>query len=460
MASLPETSPRRPGALGSLVPQVGLPPATRRAVVVAAPVLFAVWALGGFYASLGPSLIDRLAGSNSVALTGAGLGILALVAAVVTYVLRATGPRRVMMVGTATLIPGVAATLLAVEAGSAPAFLAATALAGVGFGAGFQGGIRLVAPLASPGERAGVLSVLYIVSYLGLGVPAVLAGLAVVHGVGLLDTTYWYGLAVILLAILATANLIRTPAQASRKSNCGDRAPAIDAERPGAASEIAGRVPSAPTALTSTWSNPMPSATSTTGEPRLSARDRLLAAADALFYAEGVQSVGIDRVIERAGVAKASLYHSFSSKEELVAAYLKGRQERIIERLNAAIAEVDNPRDKVVIAVFNSQAQQLSRHDFRGCAFAAASTEAPSGGLVQEVTEGYRRWLRDLLTDLVRQAGAADPSRLGRQLQMVYDGAALAGRMDHWDTDIATSAREAAEALLDASVPRRSRRSR
>jgi AcrR family transcriptional regulator len=184
-----------------------------------------------------------------------------------------------------------------------------------------------------------------------------------------------------------------------------------------------------------------------------------LAAADALFYTEGVQSVGIDRVIERAGVAKASLYHSFASKEELVAAYLKGRQDRITERLNAAIAEVDNPREKV-IAVFNSQAQQLSRHDFRGCAFAAASTEAPSGGLVQEVTEGYRQWLRDLFTQLVREAGAADPSRLGRQLQMIYDGAALAARMDHGDPDIAPSAREAAEALLDAATPRRSRRSR
>ncbi len=215
VASLPETSPRRPGALGSLVPQVGLPPATRRAVVAAAPVLFAVWALGGFYASLGPSLIDELAGSDSVVLAGAGLGILALVAAVVTYVLRTTGPRRVMMVGTATLIPGVAAALIAVEARSAVAFLAATALAGVGFGAGFQGGIRLVAPLAAPGERAGVLSVLYIVSYLGLGVPAVLAGLAVVQGVGLLDTTYWYGLAVILLALLATANLMRIPDRAA-----------------------------------------------------------------------------------------------------------------------------------------------------------------------------------------------------------------------------------------------------
>jgi hypothetical protein len=179
--------------------------------VAAAPVLIAVWALGGFFASRGPSLIDQLAGSNSVALAGAGLGILALVGAAVTYVLRFTPAPRVMLIGTTTLIPGVAAALVAAQAASAPAFLAATALAGVGFGAGFQGGIRLVAPLAEPSESAGVLSVLYIVSYVGLGVPAVLAGLAVVHGLGLLETTYWYGAAVIFLAVLATVNLIRIP---------------------------------------------------------------------------------------------------------------------------------------------------------------------------------------------------------------------------------------------------------
>jgi hypothetical protein len=209
---LPETSRRRPGAFGSLVPQVRLPPATRRAMVAAAPVLLAVWALGGFYASLGPSLIDQLAGSNSVTLAGAGLGILALVGAVATYIFRFTPAHRVMLIGTITLIAGVAAGLAAAKAASPPAFLAATALAGVGFGAGFQGGIRLVAPLAVPSERGGVLSVLFIVSYLGLGVPAVLAGLAVVHGLGLLETTYVYGAAVIFLAVLATVNLIRIPA--------------------------------------------------------------------------------------------------------------------------------------------------------------------------------------------------------------------------------------------------------
>ena len=82
---LPETSPRAPGALRSLVPQISLPAPTRRPMLAAAPVLFAVWALAGFYGSLGPSLIDHLVGSASVVDGGLGLGILAGVAALSTY---------------------------------------------------------------------------------------------------------------------------------------------------------------------------------------------------------------------------------------------------------------------------------------------------------------------------------------------------------------------------------------
>jgi hypothetical protein len=93
--------------------------------------------------------------------------------------------------------------------GSPVGFFLGTIVAGIGFGAGFQGGIRLVAPLAHPDQRAGVLSVLYIVSYLGLGVPAILAGLSVVRGGGLVSTSYEYGLAVIVLAAIATVNVVR-----------------------------------------------------------------------------------------------------------------------------------------------------------------------------------------------------------------------------------------------------------
>ncbi len=190
---LPETSPRAPGAWASLVPQIAVPPQTRRPMMAAAPVLFAVWALGGFYASLGPSLIDHLAGSTSVIDAGLGLGILAGVGALATYALRATPAVSVMLLGTRALIAGIVVVLFSLWIGSPLGFFFGTAVAGVGFGAGLQGGIRLVAPLAHPDQRAGVLSVLFTVSYLGLGLPAVLAGLAVVHGGGLVATSYVYG---------------------------------------------------------------------------------------------------------------------------------------------------------------------------------------------------------------------------------------------------------------------------
>jgi MFS family permease len=206
---LPETSPRAPGALRSLIPQLEIPAQTRRPLLAAAPVLFAVWALGGFYASLGPSLIDHLVGSASVVDGGLGLGILTGVGATTTYVLRTAPARKVMLVGTGALMVGVAVTLFAVWVVSPLTFFAGTIVAGIGFGGGFQGGIRLVAPLAHPDQRAGVLSVLYVVSYLGLGIPAIVAGMAVVHGGGLVATSYEYGLAVIALAIFASVNLIR-----------------------------------------------------------------------------------------------------------------------------------------------------------------------------------------------------------------------------------------------------------
>jgi MFS family permease len=99
-------------------------------------------------------------------------------------------------------------TLVATSTDSAAGFFIGTAIAGVGFGGGFQGGIRLVLPLVGDRERAGVLSSLYIVSYLGLGVPAVIAGILVTEVNGLLATAQEYGLAVIVLAGLALAGLL------------------------------------------------------------------------------------------------------------------------------------------------------------------------------------------------------------------------------------------------------------
>ena len=215
---LRETVSRTPGALASLRPEIRLPRTLRGPVLVATPVLFAVWAQGGLYAALGPALVYSLTGSLDIVLGGLSLFVLTLTAVISIVVLRTAAARTVMLTGILTLIVGAAVTMLALAIKSTPVFFLGTAISGVGFGSGFQGGIRTVLPLAAAHERAGVLSLVYIVSYLGLGVPAVIAGFVIVHGAGLTVTAIYYGGAVILLAALALLGLlrVRTPAAAGR----------------------------------------------------------------------------------------------------------------------------------------------------------------------------------------------------------------------------------------------------
>jgi AcrR family transcriptional regulator len=179
-------------------------------------------------------------------------------------------------------------------------------------------------------------------------------------------------------------------------------------------------------------------------------RDRLLDAANELFYAEGVQSVGIDRVIERAGVAKASLYSAFGSKEELVRAYLEARHEKSLARLRSAAADVEDPVERI-LAVFDSQASTFARADFRGCAFVAADSEAPRGGRIDAEVEAYRRDVHGLFTELASEAGVDQPEQLASQLQMLYDGGGVAANLDR-NPEIAGPARAAAQALVAAAL--------
>jgi AcrR family transcriptional regulator len=183
---------------------------------------------------------------------------------------------------------------------------------------------------------------------------------------------------------------------------------------------------------------------STTRKP--SARDRLLAAADELFYAEGIHTVGIDRVIERAGVAKASLYSTFGSKDELVRAYLEGRHALRRTRLLAGLERYDDPRDRL-LGVFEVLAELTGTPGFRGCAFYNASAESTPGGPIEEVSNANRAWTRGLFFELARDAGAKDPATLADQLVVLYDGASVGGRMDK-DSKAALMAREIATMLL------------
>jgi hypothetical protein len=209
VALLRETVTRSPLPASALVPDVGLPRSVRGLILAAAPVMFAVWALGGLYAALGPALVRALTGSPSEVLGGMSLTALTVTAVSSVYLLRNVAARTVMLAAILALVAGVAITLAALAAGSVPLFFIGTAVSGVGFGSGFQGGIRIVVPQAAPHERAGVLSLLFTISYLGLGVPAVGAGLLAVHGAGLLGAARDYGIALIVLAGIALAGLYR-----------------------------------------------------------------------------------------------------------------------------------------------------------------------------------------------------------------------------------------------------------
>src|SRR5215470_12981625 len=162
---------------------------------------------------------------------------------------------------------------------------------------------------------------------------------------------------------------------------------------------------------------------------RPSARQRLLAAANELFYNEGVHTVGIDRIIEQAGVAKASLYNTFGSKDELVRAYLEARRASVTQRITRAVDRYDTPRERL-LAVFEGQRELFAQPGYRGCAFARASAESHPGDPAERAAEGYRRWVRALLTELAAQAGASEPDVLGRQLHLLYDGSGQSARMD------------------------------
>jgi AcrR family transcriptional regulator len=166
-----------------------------------------------------------------------------------------------------------------------------------------------------------------------------------------------------------------------------------------------------------------------TAEKKASPRQKLLAAADELFYNEGIHTVGIDRVIERAGVAKGSLYYNFSGKDELIKEYLLGRHAAWTTRIDAAIAEQSDPVAKILI-VFDVLGDLFAEPDYRGCSFMNAVAEAPDGGPELAAAANFRLWLHGMFDDLVGALTVTDPALLAGQLVILYDGAVAAAQMD------------------------------
>ncbi|MCW2790829.1 MAG: transporter [Aeromicrobium sp.] len=204
---LPETSERREGLVRSLTPRVGIPATARAPFLRSAPALFAGWATGGLYLSLGAPIVARELGRSNHLQQGLVVTVLTGIGALACFAFRDQSARRTTIFGTTALAIGTTLTLVALAAGSYWWFIAAAVVAGSGFGASFLGIMRSITPAAAPHERGELFAAVFAVSYLAFGIPAVAAGIASPH-LGLATTTFIYGGLVV--ALSGGAALLRT----------------------------------------------------------------------------------------------------------------------------------------------------------------------------------------------------------------------------------------------------------
>jgi MFS family permease len=166
------------------------------------PLNTATWALGGFYASLAPSLVRTATGSTSNLIGGATVATLTVTGALMIFTMRKRPANQALRLGAGLLPVGLILILLGVHGASLSLFFFGTLIAGCGFGSGFLGAVRSLVPLALPHERAGLMSAYYVLSYLAFCLPALLAG-HIARSFGLLATTDGYGAVLIVLAVTA-----------------------------------------------------------------------------------------------------------------------------------------------------------------------------------------------------------------------------------------------------------------
>src|SRR3954471_3237873 len=207
VAAMPEPGARRAGVLSSLRPHVSVPPEARGALAVAAPCLVAVWALAGFYLSLGPSLAAQQVHSHNLTWGGVLILLFTGLGAAGSVALAKEEPSRVMLGGCLVLIAGAVVTFSSIGTGTPAFFFVGTAVAGLGFGPAFMGAYRAVVALAVPDDRAGLITAIYVVRYLATGIQAVIGGIATSR-YGLTRTALGYSLVVAALATVAVILLI------------------------------------------------------------------------------------------------------------------------------------------------------------------------------------------------------------------------------------------------------------
>jgi len=180
-------------------------------------------------------------------------------------------------------------------------------------------------------------------------------------------------------------------------------------------------------------------------------RDRLLDTAGDLFYRDGYHAVGIDTILAEAGLAKMTLYHHFSSKEELIVAALERRGRKLNASLGAALEAAGTLPRKRFLALFDWYEQWFASKDFNGCAFIRAAGEYPElRSPIHQLVTKRKQAARDGLEVLLKEMGVSAPGRIAVQIQLLLEGA-IVGAHTFGDPGIIKHAREAALALIKAS---------
>ena len=174
-------------------------------------------------------------------------------------------------------------------------------------------------------------------------------------------------------------------------------------------------------------------------------RDRLLAAADRLFYREGVRAVGIDRVLAEADAAKASLYQHFGGKDQLVASCLERRTVEARAHIEAYLA--DTPPSQRALKFFDWVVEWAESKDFRGCPLQHTLSELTDAAHpARAIAYGQREWFTARFLEWATAAGAKDANATARALVVLFDGAVAGSEMD--GPHRARDARWMAEKLL------------
>jgi MFS family permease len=207
VAAMPEPGVARPGALASLRPHIAVPVQARAAFALALPCIAGSWALGGFYLSLGPSLVAEQLKSTNLFWGGLSICLLCGTGAAASIARRNQEPQRMMLEGCLALVLGGVISTLAVVTRSPAALLIGAGVAGVGFGPVFVGAFRTVLVLAPEDDRAGLVAAIFTAAYIAFGAPALIAGFST-NSYGLRPTALAYCATVATLAAFATITLL------------------------------------------------------------------------------------------------------------------------------------------------------------------------------------------------------------------------------------------------------------